>query len=106
MPQVRLKYIRAMAFGFWVGFISAVFGLFFGLLFGLVSYVNMGFRNGYQSFLVLVLVTPVVFAVIGLLASLSSAIVYNAFVRRRGGVFFEFEDLETKADLPPPPPRF
>jgi len=50
--------------------------------------------------------TPIVFALIGLLASLSAAIIYNAFVERRGGMFFEFEDDASKVELPPPPPNF
>jgi hypothetical protein len=47
--------------------------------------------------------TPIVFAMIGLFASITSAIIYNAFVKRRGGMFFEFEDDACKVELPPPP---
>ena len=42
----------------------------------------------------------------GVLASLIAAVIYNALVRRQGGMFFEFEDDTSKVELPPPPPNF
>ena len=106
MPKVRLKHIRTMTFAYWISVISAVFGLFSGLLFGFVSYVNFGLRYGFNYIFRWIVGTPIVFALIGLLASLSAASIYNAFVERRGGMFFEFEDDTSKVELPPPPPNF
>jgi hypothetical protein len=42
----------------------------------------------------------------GVLASLIGAVIYNALVRGRGGMLFEFEQRTSKAELPPPPPDF
>ena len=86
--------------------ISAAFGIFFGLLFGLFSYIGFGLLYGFYYIFLWIVGTPIVFGVIGLLASLSAAIIYNAFVKRRGGMFFEFEESTSKAELPPAPPSF
>jgi len=106
MPKVRLKRIRTMTFAYWMSFISAVFGIFFGLLFGLMSYASFGLQYGFNYIFRWIVATPIVFGLIGLLASLSAAIIYNLFVRRRGGMFFEFEEDLSKPDLPPSPPEF
>ena len=95
-----------MTFAFWIASFGSVFGLFFGLLFGLLSYVNARSTESIKNAFIVVVATPIVFAVISLLSSLTAATIYNAFVRHRGGMFFEFEDLGSNADLPPPPPRF
>jgi hypothetical protein len=95
-----------MTFAYWMSVIFAVFGIFFGLLFGLFSYANSGPQYGYYYVFLWIVCTPIVFAMIGLFASLTAAIIYNTFVRRRGGMFFEFEDDAPKVDLPPPPPIF
>ena len=93
-----------MTFAFWTACFGAVFGLFFGLLFGLLSYFNGRSTENVRNAFIFVVATPIVFAVISLLASLTAATVYNAFVKHRGGMFFEIQDLGSKADLPPPPP--
>jgi len=41
----------------------------------------------------------------GVLAILIAAVIYNALVRSRGGMLFEFEDRISKPE-PPPPPAF
>ena len=92
-----------MTFAFWIACFGAVFGLFFGLLFGLMSYFNGRSTENVRNAFIFVVATPIVFAVISLLASLTAATVYNAFVKHRGGMFFVL-DLGSKADLPPPPP--
>lgn len=95
-----------MTFAFWTASFGAVLGLFFGLLFGLLAYLNARNAEGINYAFIVVLATPVIFAVISVLASLTAATIYNAVVKRRGGIFFEFEDVGSKADLPPPPPKF
>src|SRR6266496_316283 len=105
MSILRLKHITIMPFAIWVSLISAIVGFLFGIFFAVISFPTFGFRYGVYIILVWILVTPTVFSVIGLLASLIGAVIYNALVRRRGGVFFEFEDDASKVKLPPPPPN-
>ena len=105
MPKVRLKHIRTMTFAYWMSVISALFGICFGLVFGFFSY-RFSYPIRFYYIFLWIAGTPGVSAVIGLLASLTSAIIYNAFVERRGGMFFEFEEDASKGELPPPPPNF
>lgn len=95
-----------MTFAYWMSVISGLFGIFFGLVFSFFSYLTFRPRHDFYYIFLWIVGTPGVFAVIGLLAGLTSAIIYNAFVERRGGMFFEFEDNASKAELPPPPPNF
>jgi hypothetical protein len=106
MPSVRLKYIATKPFAIWLSFVSALLGFLFGIIFGLMSLPTFGLRYGVYYILLWMLVTPTVFAVIGLLASLTGAVIYNTLVRSRGGVFFEFGDDASKVELTPPPPNF
>ncbi len=106
MTRVRLKHIRPMTFSFWVASFGMVFGLFVGSFLGLLSYVNGRSTERFAYIWIFLVVTPIVFAVISLLTSLIAATAYNVFVRRRGGMFFEFEDQASNADPPPLPPSF
>lgn len=106
MTRVRLTHIKTMTFAFWIAVFGAAFGLFLGVLFGLLAYLNARSAESINYASIVVVTTPVVLFVISLLASLIAAMVYNSFVRHRGGLFFEFEDLGSNADLPPPPPSF
>ena len=106
MSSLRLKHIRTMPFAIWLSLISALVGFVFGMIFGFMSFMAFGLRYGVYYILLWILVTPTVFAVIGFLVSLIGAVIYNALVRSRGGVFFEFEDDPSKVELPPPPPNF
>jgi hypothetical protein len=105
MSILRLKHITIMPFAIWLSLISAIVGFLFGIFFALISFPTFGFRYGVSYILVWILVTPTVFAVIGLLASLIGAAIYNALVRSRGGMLFEFEERTSKSE-PPPPPNF
>jgi hypothetical protein len=87
MPELRLKRIRTMTFAYWISFISAVFGIFFGLLFGFMSYASFGLQYGLNYIFRWIVATPIVFGLIGFLASLGTAIMYNLFVRKRGVCF-------------------
>ena len=106
MSSLRLKHVAIMPFAIWLSFIAALFGFLFGIIFGFISFLNSGLRYGVYSILLWILVTPTLFAVIGLLASLIGAAIYNALVTSRGGMLFEFEERASKAELPPPPPNF
>src|SRR6266496_5138169 len=100
MPVVRLKQIVTRPFAIWVSFISALFGILFGIVFGFMSFLSFGLQYTRAIFL-WILVTPTVFAAIGLLASLNGALVYNALVRNRDGILFEIEEGASKVELPP-----
>lgn len=95
-----------MPFAIWLSLIAALVGFLFGIIFGFMSFLTFGFRYGVYYILLWILVTPTVFAVIGLLASLTGAVIYNALVRSRGGMLFEFEERASKPEPPPPPPNF
>jgi hypothetical protein len=106
MLTARLKRIATISFAIWVSLISALFGFIVGLIFGFMSFLGFGLRYGIRYILLWALLTPTFFAFVGFLASLTGAAIYNALVRRHGGMIFDFEEIAPKAELPPPPPSF
>ena len=105
MSILRLKHITIMPFAIWVSLISAIVGFLFGVFFGFISFPSFGFQYGIDYIFLWIVVTPTVFAVISFLASLIGAVIYNALVRSRGGMLFEFDE-PTSTPEPPPPPNF
>ena len=106
ITKARLSRVDLLPFAIWLSLMAALFGFGFGLLCGFMSFLAWGVSNGFRYLIVWIFGTPTVFAIIGLISGLLGGLVYNALVKKRGGVMFEFEEIGLGGELPPPPPKF
>lgn len=68
-------------------------GFVIGLLFSLFSMGKSSFLPGFGLGIATVVIAPVAYAVMGLIAGLLSAALYNIFARVTGGIEVEFDEL-------------
>jgi hypothetical protein len=68
-------------------------GFLVGLLFTLFSMGKSSFFPGLGLGMATVVIAPLVYAMIGFIAGLLSAALYNIFARVTGGIEIEFDEL-------------
>jgi len=70
-------------------------GFVVGLLFALLSSSKNSFLPGFGATLGIatIVIAPLIYAVMGLIAGALSAVLFNIFARVTGGIEFEFDEL-------------
>jgi hypothetical protein len=99
--KVSLQRIRVASLAKWQTFAFFVLGIFAG-----IAYTTSFAVAGQISGIVVVwyfLLTPVMYAVVGLVSSIIFGLVYNSVAGRGGGIEVEVRYLRTC--VPPPPPE-
>lgn len=97
---VTLRRIRVASLVRWQTFGFFILGMFAGIVYT-TSFAVYGRIRG-VVLLWYVVLTPFLYAVVGLLSSLVVGLIYNSVAERLGGL--EFEVVTTELPLPPPPP--
>ena len=90
--KVELKNIDAMSFAKVMTIISAILGLVVGIIFAIISFgfSYMGMMYGGYGALSIV-VFPILYAILGFLFGLVSALLYNIVAKWVGGVKIEVD---------------
>lgn len=84
MARVRLRRIEVMPAAVWLSLLAALVGFFLGIVLECFSFAAFGLRYGFHYILLWVVCTPVVFSVIGFLASVIGVAIYNSLVGAKG----------------------
>ncbi len=98
---VTLRQIRLASLVKWQTFVFFVLGIFAGII-----YTTSFAITGRISGIVIVwyfLLTPLMYALVGLISSMILGLVYNSVANRVGGL--QVDVVTNKKPVPPPPPE-
>ena len=99
---VTLRQIRLASLVKWQTFVFFVLGVFAGII-----YTTSFAITGQISGIVIVwylLLTPLMYALVGFISSMILGVVYNSVANRIGGL--QVDIVTNKKPVPPPPPEF
>lgn len=100
--KMRLKRVSVLPVAAWHGLYCLIFAIFISLFYLTYYYLSLGYLPRATFFYLLMI--PLVYCPVGVVAYGLVAIIYNAVSSNSGGVTLE---VETTADpLPPAPPSF
>jgi len=103
MAEMVLRRVGMMSAAKWMTLAFFVLGIFAGIVYT-ASFVVYGQISGIVIIWYLLL-TPILYAVVGLIASLIICVLYNQLNRALGGIVLELSDPRIGFELPPPPPK-
>lgn len=100
MKQKEITYIQPKSAGKILGVLYAIFGLVFGLFFTLISIFTSsasgnsaeGIIFGFGS----VIVLPILYGVMGFLAGVLGAIIYNFIAKKVGGLKLDLQVVDAE----------
>jgi hypothetical protein len=114
MAQLTIKKLGVLSVAKIYGAITFVFGLIIGVIYGLFVMVfgaammsQSRSAGGGAVFLglVIMIVTPILYAVIGFIAGAIGALIYNVAAGIAGGIEIEVEGESQAYAAPPSPPQ-
>lgn len=101
--KVTIKRIDIVSAGKIQGIILAFFALIFALLFALlvllVGVTSDDVRMGLGGALLIVIMAPIIYGVLGFIAGIISALIYNAAASAVGGIQLDFKYDEGQLSL-------
>lgn len=101
MARMRLRHVDVLAVALWHGLYSFIFAIFIGVFYCAYAYLRVGHLSTY-SLAYYLIVLPLVYCPLGLLAYALVASIYNFIVRREGGITLDLEASENPPPLPNP----
>ena len=114
MAQLTITHLGVFSVAKIYGAIMAVFGLIIGVIYGLfvmlfgAAMMSQSRGAGGASVfvgLVMMIVIPIMYGVIGFVGGAIAALIYNVAAGIAGGVEIEVEGASSLSIAPPPPPQ-
>lgn len=103
MAEMVLRRVGVKSAASWMTAAFFVLGIFAGIVYT-ASFAASGQISGIVILWYLLL-TPILYAVVGLIAALIICVLYNQLNRTFGGIVLELADSRISFELPPPPPE-
>lgn len=103
MSKVMIQRINIVSFTKWLTFVFFVLGIFAGIIYT-TSFAISGQISGIVIIWYLLL-TPILYTLVGIITSLIICITYNSLNTVLGGIVIEVSNSTFDFDSPPPPPE-